>query len=164
MCNLYSTAVKQTSIQHMAAIITILLRIPERPYPCNRIKTCLEQWLSESSDNCLSRPYTRENGRTRKCQRHRETDRQTDRERQTDRQAEGERRVKSKETVGNSWTVLKIFWVTNIITIVKWVQIYRLQPKSATKGRLFHIFFIFDCFESASQIGNGERSRRSADR
>ena len=43
--------------------------------------------------------------------------------------------VKSKETVGNSWTVLKV-----ILQSLNEVNIYRLQPKSATKGDLFHIF------------------------
>ena len=40
------------------------------------------------------------------------------------------------------------------------VHIYRLQPKSATKGEFFSCIFVFDCFESASQIANGEGSRR----
>ena len=38
------------------------------------------------------------------------------------------------------------------------VHIYQLQPKSATKGDFFHIFFLFDCFELASRIANDERS------
>ena len=29
------------------------------------------------------------------------------------------------------------------------VHIYRLQPKSATKGEVFIFIFVFDCFESA---------------
>ena len=33
------------------------------------------------------------------------------------------------------------------------VHICRLQPKTATKGELFHIFFVFDCFESAHVTG-----------
>ena len=41
-------------------------------------------------------------------------------------------------------------------------HICQLQPKSATKGDFFHIIFVFDCFESASRIANGERRRRSA--
>ena len=42
------------------------------------------------------------------------------------------------------------------------VHIYRLQPKSATKGEFFSSqTFVF---ESASQIANDERSRRSAAR
>ena len=44
------------------------------------------------------------------------------------------------------------------------VHIYRLQPKSATKGVFFSYISVFDCFESASRIANGERSRRSAAR
>ena len=43
-------------------------------------------------------------------------------------------------------------------------HIYRLQPKSATIGDFFPFIFVFDCFESASRIANGERSRRSAAR
>ena len=42
------------------------------------------------------------------------------------------------------------------------VHIYRLQPKSATKGDFFSYIFVFDSFEFASRIANGERSRRSA--
>ena len=34
------------------------------------------------------------------------------------------------------------------------VRIYRLQPKSATKGDLKKYIFVFDCFESASRIAN----------
>ena len=51
------------------------------------------------------------------------------------------------------------------------VHIYRLQPKSATKGDLFIYLFIFHIVlslivsvESASRIANSERSRRSAAR
>ena len=44
------------------------------------------------------------------------------------------------------------------------VHIYRLQPKSATKGDLFSYIFDFDCFELASRIANGERGLRSAAR
>ncbi len=44
------------------------------------------------------------------------------------------------------------------------VHIYQLQPKSATKGDFFSYIFVFDCFELASWIANGERSRRSAAR
>ena len=43
------------------------------------------------------------------------------------------------------------------------VNIYQLQPKSATK-RVFSNIFVFDCFELASWIANGERSRRSSAR
>ena len=47
-------------------------------------------------------------------------------------------------------------------------NIYRLQPKSATKCEFCFCFvFIYFClwfFESVSQIANGERSRRSAAR
>ena len=40
------------------------------------------------------------------------------------------------------------------------VHIYQLQPKSATKGDLFifSYIFVFDCFESASRIANGEQA------
>ena len=38
-------------------------------------------------------------------------------------------------------------------------HVYQLQPKSTTKGEFFSYIFVFDCFESASRIGNGERSR-----
>ena len=69
--------------------------------------------------------------------------------------------VKSKETVGNSWTVLKVVLGSQISSqSLNEVHIYRLQPKSATKCEFFssffspHIFFVFDCFESVSQIAN----------
>ena len=45
------------------------------------------------------------------------------------------------------------------------VYIYQLQPKSATKGDFFSRYiFVFNCFELAAWIANGERSRRSAAR
>ena len=63
--------------------------------------------------------------------------------------------VKSKETVGNSWTVLKVTFGSQISSqSLNEVLIYRLQPKSATKGD-FIIFFPYIfclCFELASRI------------
>ena len=44
------------------------------------------------------------------------------------------------------------------------VHIYRLQLKSATKGKKISYILVFVCFKSVSQIANGERSRRSAAR
>ena len=44
------------------------------------------------------------------------------------------------------------------------VHIYRLQPKIRNKRWIFSYIFDFDCFESASQIANGEWSRWSAAR
>ena len=38
------------------------------------------------------------------------------------------------------------------------VYIYQLLPKSATKGEFFSYIFVFDCFELALQIANGEQS------
>ena len=100
-------------------------------------------------------------------------------------------RVISKEAVGNSWGILssilghkyhqdkiqgggrkfmdrfKSFLGSQKSSqSLNEVHIYRLQPKSATKGDLFifSYIFVFDCFESASRIANGERSRRSAAR
>ena len=43
------------------------------------------------------------------------------------------------------------------------VHIYRLQPKSVKQKVIFSLsYIVFDCFESASRVVNGERSRRSA--
>ena len=44
------------------------------------------------------------------------------------------------------------------------IHIYQLQLKSATKGGKKSYIFVFDCFELASRIANGERSQRSAAR
>ena len=75
--------------------------------------------------------------------------------------------VKSKETVGNSWSVLSYFG-----SQISPSFIYRLQPKSATQCNFVSYIFLSlslslslsKCFESASRIANGERSRRSAAR
>ena len=73
--------------------------------------------------------------------------------------------VKSKEAVGNSWTVLKVTLGKKISSqSLNEVHIYQLQPKSATKKVIFFIIYFCLCFESASRIANGERSRRSAAR
>ena len=75
--------------------------------------------------------------------------------------------VKSKETVGNSWTVLKVI-LGHKYHHNHWMRsfyIYQLQPKSRFRYKwcfLFPYIFVFDCFELASWIANGERSRRSA--
>ena len=55
----------------------------------------------------------------------------------------------------------KIYFGSQISQSLNEVHIYRLQPKSATKGEFFSYIFVFDCFVSASRIANGERSRRS---
>ena len=48
--------------------------------------------------------------------------------------------VKSKETVGNPWTVLSYFGSQISSQSLNEVHIYRLRPKSATKGDFFSIF------------------------
>ena len=48
--------------------------------------------------------------------------------------------VKSKEMVKNSWTILSYFGSQISSQSLNEVHIYRLQPKSITKGDFFHIF------------------------
>ena len=66
--------------------------------------------------------------------------------------------------VGNSWTILSYFGSQISSQSLNDVRIYRVQPKSATKGDFFSYIFVFDCFETASWIANGEQSQRSAAR
>ena len=57
----------------------------------------------------------------------------------------------------------KSYFGSQISQSLNEVHIYRLQPKSATKGDFVIMYFCL-CFESVSWIADGEQSRRSAAR
>ena len=60
-------------------------------------------------------------------------------------------RVKSKETVGNSWTVLSYFGSQISSQSLNEIHIYRLQPKSATKGDFFSYIIFCLCMIVSSR-------------
>ena len=50
--------------------------------------------------------------------------------------------VKSTVTVGNFWTISKVFWVTNITTIIKWGPYLPITAKICNKRWVLSYIFV----------------------